>query len=354
LRIDQGFTTLWGFEEGMMADFIDRLLEPRPPKDREERERRPRWTGTLPDSIGWIVIAIIVAIYFATGIYTIGPSEVGLVKRFGRYVATVDPGLHYHLPSPLESVVSVNILEVRKEEIGFRTVSPPPSPRYQTVETEALMLTGDGNITHVEIIVQYRVKEPQLFAFNLIEPRTIVKQAAEAVLREQVATRTLDETLTEERDVIGADTLDSLQALLDTYGAGIVIDNVQLQDVKPPAEVVSAFDDVNNARQDKEKLINQADEYALDILPRARGQAQEIGNQAEAYKQTRIKGAEGDVARFVEVLAKYELGEEVTRTRLYIEAMEEILPGMDKTILSSDTEGILKLLNLDGSGGGGR
>ena len=336
-----------------MSDFIDRLLEPKPPKNGEERAPRPGWMRSAPSSISWIAFAIIVAIYLATGIYTIGPSEVGLVKRFGRYVATVDPGLHYHLPGPIESVVAVNVLEVRKEEIGFRTVSSPPNPRYQTVETEALMLTGDGNITHVEIVVQYRVKDAELFAFNLIDPRTIVKQAAEAVLREQVATRTLDATLTEERDVIGADTLNSLQALLDTYGAGIAIDNVQLQDVKPPSEVVSAFDDVNSARQDKEKLINQADEYALDILPRARGQAQEIGNQAEAYKQTRIKGAEGDVARFVEVLAKYELGQEVTRTRLYIEAMEEILPGMEKTILSADTAGVLKLLNLDGSGGDG-
>jgi membrane protease subunit HflK len=336
-----------------MADFIERLLEPKPPTNGEEPRQRPGWMRGMSGSVGWIVIVIIIAIYLATGIYTIGPSEVGLVKRFGRYVATVDPGMHYHLPAPIESVVSVNILEVRKEEIGFRTVSLPPSPRYQTVETEALMLTGDGNITHVEMVVQYRVKEPELFAFNLIAPRTIVKQAAEAVLREQVATRTLDETLTEERDVIGADTLIALQALLDTYGTGIAIDNVQLQDVKPPAEVVSAFDDVNSARQDKEKLINQAGEYALDILPRARGQAQEIGNQAEAYKQTRIKGAEGDVARFAEVLGKYELGEEVTRTRLYIEAMEEILPGMDKTILSGNTEGVLKLLNLDGSGGDG-
>jgi membrane protease subunit HflK len=337
----------------MMADFIERLLEPKPPKDgEEERTQRPGWMRVAPGSIGWIVIAIIIAIYLATGIYTIGPSEVGLVKRFGRYVATVDPGLHYHLPSPIESVVAVNVLEVRKEEIGFRTVSPPPNPRYQTNEIEALMLTGDGNITHVEMVVQYRVKDAELFAFNLIDSRTIVKQAAEATLREQVATRSLDETLTELRDTIGMDTMTSLQALLDTYGAGIAIDNVQLQDVKPPRDVISAFDDVNSARQDKEKLINQAQEYALDVLPKARGQAQEIGNQAAGYKQTRIKGAEGDVARFVEVLAKYELGEEVTRTRLYIEAMEEILPGMDKTILSKDTEGVLKLLNLDGAGGG--
>jgi membrane protease subunit HflK len=254
--------------------------------------------------------------------------------------------MHYHLPAPIESVSIVNVLQVRKEEIGFRTISPAPNPRYQTVETEALMLTGDGNIAHVEMVVQYRVKDAQLFAFNLIDASVLVKQGAEAVLREQVARRTLDETLTEERDIIAADTMRSLQVLLDSYGAGITVGNVQLQDVKPPREVVSAFDDVNSARQDKEKLINQAEQYAMDILPRARGQAQEIANQSEAYKQERIKRAEGDVARFLEVLKKYELGEEVTRTRMYIETMEEILPGMKKIILSQEADGVLKVLDL--------
>jgi len=325
-----------------MSRFIDRVLEPQ--SENADWQRRLR---KMQGWIGWIVIAVIIAIYLLTGIYTIGPSEVGLVKQFGRYVATVDPGIHYHLPAPIQSVVAVNVLAVRKEEIGFRTISPPPSPRYQTVETEALMLTGDGNIAHVEMIVQYRVKDAEQFAFNIINPKVIVKQAAEAVLREQVATKTLDETLTEERDVIGTDTVIALQSLLDTYGAGIVVGNVQLQDVKPPREVITAFDDVNSARQDKEKLINKAEEYAMDILPRARGQAQEIANQAEAYKQERIKRAEGDVARFLEVLAKYELGQEVTRTRMYIETMESILPGMEKIILSREASGVLKLLDLD-------
>ena len=327
-----------------MSSFIDRVLEPQPQRENADWQRRLR---KMQGRIGWIVIVVIIAIYLLTGIYTIGPSEVGLVKRFGRYVATVDPGIHYHLPAPIQSVVAVNVLEVRKEEIGFRTISPPPSPRYQTVETEAVMLTGDGNIAHVEMVVQYRVKDAERFAFNIINPKVIVKQAAEAVLREQVATRTLDETLTEERDVIGADTIIALQSLLDVYGAGIVIGNIQLQDAKPPREVISAFDDVNSARQDKEKLINKAEEYAMDILPRARGQAQEIANQAEAYKQERIKRAQGDVARFLEVLKKYELGEEVTHTRMYIETMEEILPGMDKIILSREASGVLKLLDLD-------
>jgi len=326
-----------------MSRFTDRLLEGRP--ERDDDSPRPAWE--VASWVGWLAIAVIVVIYLLTGIYTIGPSEKGLVKRFGRYVSTVGPGMHYHLPSPIESVVTVNVLGVRKEEIGFRTVSPAPNPRYQTIDTEALMLTGDGNITHVEMIVQYRVKDAEQFAFNLIDSRAIVKESAEAVLREQVATKTLDDTLTKERDVIGADTMTSLQALLDTYGSGIVISNVQLQDVKPPKEVVSAFDDVNSARQDKDKLINEADKYSLDILPRARGQAQEIGNQAEAYKQERIKRAEGDVSRFLEVLKKYELGPEVTRTRMYIETMEDILPGMEKIILPQEGNGVLKLLDLD-------
>jgi len=335
-----------------MADFIERLLEPRPQRDEERSASRRRWMRSAPASVGWIVTGLIVAIYLVTGIYTIGPSEVGLVKRFGRYVSTAEPGLHYHLPSPIESVKRVNILQVRNEEIGFRTLSPAPNPRYQTIEAEALMLTGDGNIAHVEMVVQYRVKDASLYAFNLIDSSAIVKQAAEAVLRELVATKTLDETLTKQRDLIGVDSRVALQELLDTYNSGILITNIQLQDVNPPDEVLAAFDDVNSARQDKEKLINEADRYAQDIVPRARGQAQEIANQAEAYKQSRIKGAEGDVARFLEVLAKYELGEEVTRARLYIEAMEEILPGMEKTILPAGNDGILKLLDLDGTGGG--
>jgi len=326
-----------------MSKFIDRLLEGRPESD---EERQPLRMQNLPGGLGWLVIIVVIGVYLLTGIYTIGSSEVGLVKRFGRYVSTANPGLHYHLPAPIESVSIVNVLQVRKEEIGFRTISPAPNARYQTVEIEALMLTGDGNIAHVEMVVQYRVKDAQLFAFNLIDASALVKQGAEAVLREQVATKTLDQTLTEQRDVIAANTMTSLQALLDRYGAGIAVGNVQLQDVKPPREVISAFDDVNSARQDKEKLINQADQYALDILPRARGQAQEIANQAEGYKQERIKRAEGDVARFIAVLKKYELGEEVTRTRMYIETMEEILPEMNKIILSQGADGVLQLLDL--------
>jgi len=331
-----------------MSEFVDRLLESEPKRPGDSRRPPLAW---IRGGLGWLVIVLIVGIWLATGIYQLGPAEVGLVKRFGRHVATTDPGLHYHWPAPIGSVVIVNIQGIRNEEIGFRTVSPPPNPRYQTVESEALMLTGDRNIIDVSMAVQYTVKNPELFAFNLIVPGEIVKQAAEAVLRERVATRTLDQALTGQRDTIGTETLSALQTVLDEYNTGIRINNVQLQDVRPPKEVTAAFDDVNSARQDKERLINEADKYAQDIVPRARGEAQEIGNQAEAYKQERIKRAEGDVTRFLEVLAKYELGEDVTRTRMYIETMEMVLPGMDKIILPSESEGVLKLLNLTTDGG---
>jgi modulator of FtsH protease HflK len=331
-----------------MSRLIDRLLDS---ASRQEDDPRPVQRMRLPSVVGWGLIVLVVAIYLATGIYTVGASEEALVKRFGRYVRSTGPGIHYRLPAPFEQVITVDVRQVRNVEIGFRTISPAPNPRYQSIISEAQMLTGDGNITHVEMAIQYRVKDAPQLAFHLISPHTIVKQAAEAMLREEVATRTLDETLTELRDVIGINTMMALQALLDLYGAGISIDNVQLQAVKPPVEVVSAFDDVNSARQDKEKLINESERYAMDIVPRARGQAQEIANQADAYKQTRTKGAEGDVARFREVLARYSVGEEVTRTRLYIETMETILPGMEKILISEDTGGILKLLSLDGAGG---
>ena len=337
-----------------MSEFIDRLLDPKKPQEDNQQAEpvRPR-RRSLGNGLGWLIIAVIAGIYLSTGIFMIDLAEEGLVKRFGRHVRTVGPGLHYRLPAPFESVIRVNIKAVRTTEIGFRTVSPAPNPRYQNVETEALMLTGDGNISSVQIVVQYQVRDAEQFAFNLIDHTAIVKEAAEAVLREVVATKTLDETLTEQRDAIGTETHLALQTLLDQYETGIAVANVQLQGVSPPVEVLSAFDDVNSARQDKEKLINQAERYALDIVPKARGEAEEIANQAEAYKQERTKRAEGEVSRFLDILARYELGQEVTRTRLFIETMEQILPGMDKIILSEDAGGLLKLLDLGGTFPGG-
>ncbi len=279
-----------------MSRLIDRLLDS---ASRQEDDPRPVQRMRLPSVVGWGLVLLVAAIYLATGIYTVGASEEALVKRFGRYVRSTGPGIHYHLPAPFEQVVTVDIRQVRNVEIGFRTISPAPNPRYQSIISEAQMLTGDGNITHVEMAIQYRVKDAAMLAFNLISPHTIVKQAAEAMLREEVATRTLDETLTELRDVIGINTLIALQELLDLYGAGISIDNVQLQAVKPPSEVVSAFDDVNSAIQDKEKLINQAQRYSLDIIPRAGAGTGDLqpGRCVQADADQGRRGGGGEVPR---------------------------------------------------------
>jgi membrane protease subunit HflK len=293
---------------------------------------------------GFLIILIIIGIYFSTGVYQVGASEVGLVKRFGKFVRQVDPGIHYHLPYPFESVVKVDVRTVRKIEIGFRTVSIT-NISYQEVRDEALMLTGDNNFAMVEAIIQYRVKDPAKFAFSLISPYEVVKFVTESVLRERVAQRGIDAVLTSDRDLIAVESSERIQKILDEYDVGILVENVKLQDVSPPNEVIAAFDDVNSARQDKERLINEALAYQNDAIPKAEGKAQEVLNEAMAYKQERILKAQGDTVRFKKVYENYVSNKEVTRTRFYIETMEEVLPHLKKIILTAEQD-ILPLLDL--------
>jgi len=293
-----------------------------------------------------VIVAIIVAIagYFASGVYQIEPSEVGLVKRFGRYVRMTGPGIHYHLPYPFESVTKTDVLTLRKIEIGFRTVSTAPLT-FREVQEESLMLTGDGNIASVEAVVRYRVKDPVKFAFKVLDDYTLVKFFTESVIREKVAGRPIDDVLTKERDVIANEAAQKIQELLDELDAGISIQGVYLQDVSPPEQVADAFYDVINALQDKEKLINEAQKYANDVIPKAEGEAQKILNEAEAYRQEQILQAQGETARFLQVYEKYKKAPEVTRRRLYLEALEEIL-GSQKNVLLLSQSGQLSVLNL--------
>jgi membrane protease subunit HflK len=315
-----------------------------------ERARRS-WLqrlGRFGSWLGWLIILVIVAFYLLSGFYEVGPAEVGLVKTFGAYTQTVGPGFQYHWPVPFQGVIIVNISTVRSEELGFRTVQGGPKPQYQAVPEEALMLTGDGNIAYVETVVQYQVKDPQLFAFNLIDPHQIVRQATEAVIREAVAKRNLDDVLTTQREGIASEAQTALQALLDRYQTGIEVRNVKIQDARPPDPVLAAFDDVNSARQDHDTSINQANQYHNSVLPKANGQAQQIINQAEAYKAQQMALAQGTVARFNDVLKQYQAGDQqVTRTRLYIETMEQILPKMNLIVLGPGLGGnTLNLLDL--------
>lgn len=304
----------------------------------------------MSGGIGWVIIIIVLGLWAAQGFYTVDPSEVGLVKRFGKHVRTVGPGLNYHIPAPIESAVIVNIGQVRKIEVGYKTISPPPNPRYKINKEEAQMLTGDSNIVHIEFAVQYKVKSPENFVFNLIDPEAMIKAMSEAIIREEIAKRNLTDIITVARDEIAQDVHKDLQILLDDYQTGILVESVKLQDANPPEEVAKAFDDVNSAHEDRKTYVNQARSYANKVVPESEAEAARIINNAEAYKEEEITSAQGDVAKFKDVLAKYNMGsKEVTKARLYIESMEKILSGTQKILLTEEASGsgVLKLLDIN-------
>jgi len=291
-----------------------------------------------------IVLVLVIALYLASGIFVVAPDEQGVVRRFGKFVRIESPGLNYHLPFPIETVVTPAVTQVKRIEIGFRTISFGPPARYRELPAEALMLTGDENIVSADVIVQYKIKDPVNYLFNIILPEQTVRSAAEATLRQVIGERKIDEALTVGKYEIQEETKKLLQKLLDSYKAGILIVAVQLQDVNPPKEVQDAFKDVASAKEDKSRYINQAQGYRNDLIPKARGEAVKMTKEAEGYKIERIKKAEGDVAKFNSILTEYKKGEYITEARLYLETMEEILPNMNKVIV--DLEENQSLINL--------
>ena len=291
-----------------------------------------------------IILVLVIVLYLASGIFVVAPDEQGVVRRFGKFIRIESPGLNYHLPYPIETVLTPAVTQVKRVEIGFRTISSGPPARYQKFPAEALMLTGDENIVSAEAIVQYKIKDPVNYLFNIILPEQTVKNAAEATLRQVIGERKIDEALTVGKYEIQEETKKALQVLLDSYKSGILVVAVQLQDVNPPNEVQDAFKDVASAKEDKSKYINQAQGYRNDLIPKARGEAVKMTKEAEGYKIERIKKAEGDVAKFNSILTEYKKGEYITQARLYLETMEEILPNMNKIIV--DLEENQSLINL--------
>ncbi len=299
--------------------------------------------GILP------IFGIALIFWLFTGVYTVGPDEVGVVQRFGKYDRTVQSGLNYHMPFPIETVKTPKVTEVKRIEVGFRTVG---KNQYRTVERESLMLTGDENIVDAELIVQYKIKEPINYLFNFIGPELTLREAAEASLRTVVGRHNIDEALTSGKLMIQEETKELLQSILDKYGTGVQVVAVQLQDVSPPKQVIDAFKDVASAKEDKNRMINEAEGYRNDVIPKARGEAQAMIREAEGFRESRIKRAEGDVAKFKAILKEYSKAKDVTRERLYLEAMEEILPGLEKYIVPNGEDGnLLNLLNLGGTKG---
>ena len=299
------------------------------------------------------VLVGILLLWLATGVYVVGPDEVGVVRTFGKFTRVVQSGLNWKFPAPIETVDTPKVTEVKRIEIGFRTLK---NGQYRTVEKESLMLTGDENIVDAEMIVQYKIKDPVAYLFRIVGPELTVREAAEASLRTVVGRNKIDETLTTGKFTIQEETKNQLQTVLDNYNSGIHVVAVQLQDVSPPKEVIGAFKDVASAKEDKNRMINQAEGYRNDVIPKARGEAEAMIRDAEGFKESRVKRAEGDATKFTTILKEYRKAKSITEKRLYLETMEKVLPDIEKIIVpDKDSGNMLNLLNLNtGKTAGGK
>ena len=327
----------------------------------------------------WILPAFVFFVVLSMGgtlFYQVGPDEVGIVQQFGKYVRTTQPGLRWKLPFGIETARLIKVTHVFKEEFGFRTVSSGTRTVYSGRDVypsqgsmrldrrqmggggdplldESMMLTGDLNVAVVEWIVQYTVKDAVAYAFRIRDPRETIRNMSEAVMRLSIGDHTINQVLTEGREGIQVEMQEKLQELLDSYGAGIAIRNVILQDVTPPNEVKPSFNAVNEARQEKEKVINQAWEEYNRVIPRAKGIADQTIREAEGYALERINQAQGDAERFVLTWEAYRLAPEVTKKRLFLEMAAKVFPAFkDKLILDDSQKGILPLLQLNPEKGG--
>ncbi len=291
----------------------------------------------------WAVVGL-VALWLMSGVFIVAPEEQGVITRFGAYQRTVDPGLNFHAPWPLERVQKLPVQRVNQLAIGFRS---GPSGGLD-VPAESLMLTKDQNIVDLDFTVQWRIVNPSAFLFNLANPERTVADVAESVMREVIGRHTIDDALTSNKVKITNEARQLLQQVLNRYGAGVMVVGLQLQQVNPPEQVIDAFRDVQAASADAEKLKNEAMGYANQIVPIARGEAARLLQEAEGYKTARVAQADGDAARFNAQVEAYQANPAVTKQRLYLETMEAVLPGIPKVITTGrGTQGILPYLPLD-------
>ncbi|MDR2669503.1 MAG: FtsH protease activity modulator HflK [Desulfovibrio sp.] len=309
--------------------------------------------GRLP--VGIICLVVFLG-WAASGIFIVRPGEIGVITRFGEYSREVGDGPHYHLPYPVEEAEIVAAESLRTVVIGQTPDARTRGASRNSAE-EASMFTGDENIVHMRFNVQYNISRPRDFLFKVRDPETTVKLAAEAAMREVVGRSNIDSILTAGRAETQVQARQVLENILAPYNIGVRIHTVQLLDVQPPPEVEAAFKDVASAREDRVRIINEAEAYRMKIVPVANGTAQGMLNAAEAYGRQVEQAAEGEAERFRIMVREYNKAREVTRKRMYLEAMGDVLSssGLEKIIISRDAEGnILPLLNLDGRGSGGR
>jgi len=316
-------------------------------KQAQEKLKRllPKGPGGSSPNLLVYGLVVVVALWVLSGIYRIQPSEQGVVIRFGEFVATTDPGLHYHLPSPIEHVVKVDVGRENTLNIGSRAAAPQRRAPGREVSGENSMLTGDQNIVEIDMNVQWKVRDAQDFLFNIRDPELTLRAVAESAIREIIGRTEIQPALTEARGSIEDETKGLMQQILDEYKAGILVGRVQLQQVQPPQQVIDAFNDVQRALQDRDRAQNEAEAYRNDIIPRARGEAVKMVQDASAYKEKVVNEATGNSQRFLSVYNEYRNARDVTMKRIYFETMEEILRGAKK-IVAGDKTGLAPYLPL--------
>jgi membrane protease subunit HflK len=300
-------------------------------------------------TIGWIVIGIIFLILLFSTVFTVNPEEIGVIQRFGKYTRVVSPGLNFKIPFGIETVKKVPVERQLKEEFGFRTKTAEVRTEYATrpFQQESLMLTGDLNASEVEWIVQFRISDPYKFLFKVRNAISTFRDMNEALMREVVGDRSVSEVLTIGRVEIANTVTTKLQELCDQYETGIKVDQVVLQDVNPPDPVKPAFNEVNEAQQEREKLINQARSEYNKVIPKARGDALRIIEEARGYAVERVNQSRGEAARFNSIFKEYLRAPEVTRQRIYLETMNDVLPRVGrKLITDKEATGILPLFQF--------
>lgn len=293
------------------------------------------------------VILAVIFIWLLGGIYKIDTNQQGIVLYFGKFYKIADPGLNYMLPYPIGKLYKLSVTNINKEEFGFRNLE-----KLKNIDNESLMLTGDENIVDIDFEIQWRIKNATDYLFNVYNPTLTIRMATESAMREVIGKRQIDDALTTKKLEIEREVLELLQNILDNYKSGIEVILVQLLRVDPPMEVISAFRDVQTAKADKERKINEAETYRNDIIPKTRGEVESIIKNAEGYSETLIKNTEGEIAYFNSLYKEYVKNPQLTKKRIYLETMESVMNNVDKVIINDNIgQNVLQHLSINNKSG---
>jgi modulator of FtsH protease HflK len=306
-------------------------------------------SSKTPDVKKPITLFIIgaIAVWALSGFYRVDADEQGVVLRFGKYTNMTQPGLNYHLPFPIESVMTPKVSRVNRIDVGFRSSNEGSRGTIGDIKEESAMLTGDENIVDINYSVFWVIKDASKYLFNIQDPIGTIKVVAETAMREVIARKKIQTILTQGRAEIEIEVQKIMQQILDTYNSGVDITQVQAQKSDPPAQVIDSFRDVQAAKADKERAQNEAEAYANDVIPRARGEAAKIVQEAEGYKKEVVAQAEGEASRFIAIYNEYAKAKTVTQERMYLETMEKVLSGVNKIIIDKQSgSGVVPYLSL--------